>query len=205
MVKFVRSVMWQPVDQPGLELCELVELPNGCLRGTVLTSFDGLHAQVTYGIVCDSGSSQYSREGPWATQNVSIELTINGEKREMHLLRMNGHWEIQYPSLHRSVRKQIREDLANCIDVDLGVTPATNTLPIRRLNLSIGESREVTAAWVRFPSLDVQPLVQTYTRLSEFEYRYESPNFVTRVLVDDLGLVVEYERGWTRVSSSSKS
>jgi uncharacterized protein len=205
MVKFVRSVMWKPVDQPGLEICELVELPNWCLRGTVLTSFDGLNAQVTYGVVCDSGSSQYSREGPWATQTASIKLAVNGEERELYLHRLHTHWEIHDPKLHRSVRKQIREDLADCIDVDLGVTPATNTLPIRRLNLSIGESKEVTAAWVRFPSLDVQPLVQTYTRLREFEYRYQSPNFETRVLVDDLGLVVEYEQGWTRVSSSNKS
>ena len=33
------------------------------------------------------------------------------------------------------------------------VTPATNTLPIRRLNLQIGGSKSVIAAWVKFPDL----------------------------------------------------
>jgi hypothetical protein len=31
-----------------------------------------------------------------------------------------------------------------CIDIDLKYSPSTNLLPIRRLNLAIGESAEVT-------------------------------------------------------------
>jgi uncharacterized protein len=184
---FIRSVMWKPVDAPGLEVLELYERAEKNrwrLEGNVLMPFDGTPAQVIYIISCDEA---------WQTRDVWI--TIHRHPGTHLSLRRKKRW---------FVNNQVRADLKDCVDVDLGITPATNTLPIRRLNLEIGESREVTAAWVRFPSLDVQPLVQTYMRLSEFEYRYESPNFETRMLVDDLGLVIEYEQGWTRVSSSSK-
>jgi hypothetical protein len=89
-------------------------------------------------------------------------------------------------------------------DVDLGITPATNTLPIRRLDPAIGESVAVTAAWVRFPELTVESLPQTYTRLAERRYRYESAGgaFVAAIEVDDLGLVIAYEGGWRRVAAS---
>ena len=181
------SVMWQPFNEPGLELCHLSQPYRWHIEGTVLTGFEGVPARVIYGVTCST---------LWHTEDVWIRLEMNAEEREMHLSRRRTHW---------NVNRERREDLAGFMDIDLGVTPATNTLPIRRLNLSIGESRKVTAAWVRFPSLTVEPLVQTYTRLGEFEYRYASPNFETRVLVDDLGLVVEYEKGWRRVASSGKA
>ncbi len=93
-----------------------------------------------------------------------------------------------------------RDDLAGCIDVDLGITPSTNTLPIRRLNLQVGESADVTAAWVRFPELTVEPLAQRYTRLDERRYRYESTTgFSAELEVDELGLVVRYGDIWERV------
>src|SRR5690348_10184074 len=63
-------------------------------------------------------------------------------------------------------------DLRDCRDVDLAVTPATNTLPIRRLNLEVGSSESVIAAWVKFPELTIQPLSQRYTRLAKNAYRY---------------------------------
>jgi hypothetical protein len=95
-------------------------------------------------------------------------------------------------------------DLKGCIDVDFSLTPSTNTLPIRRLHLAVGESRELTAAWVRFPELTVEPLAQRYTRLAERRYRYESivSGFTAELEVDDLGLVVTYEGIWQRVAES---
>ena len=51
--------------------------------------------------------------------------------------------------------------------MDLSATPSTNTLPIRRLALDVGASREVRAAWIRFPSCEIAPLPQRYTRLAD--------------------------------------
>ena len=81
--------------------------------------------------------------------------------------------------------------------MDLGIGASTNTLPIRRLDLEVGEAAEIVAAWVRFPELSLEPLPQRYTRLAEDRFRYESldSGFTAEILVDDLGLVVHYT-GW---------
>ena len=62
--------------------------------------------------------------------------------------------------------------------MDLGCSPSTNTLPIRRLGLAVGTSKTIQAAWITFPELRVQKAAQTYTRLDEVTYRYASGTFV---------------------------
>ncbi len=44
----------------------------------------------------------------------------------------------------------VQPALQGCTDIDMGFSPSTNLLPIRRLNLVIGASAPDRAAWVRF-------------------------------------------------------
>ena len=101
----------------------------------------------------------------------------------------------------RSLGREL-PDLHSCEDVDLALTPATNTLPIRRLDVRVGGTASVVAAWVKFPDLTVQPLSQRYTRLAMTTYRYESnTGFSAEIAVDDLGLVTAYPGGWERITA----
>jgi len=87
-----------------------------------------------------------------------------------------------------------------CVDIDLGFSPSTNLLPIRRLSIPVGEEADVRAAWLPFPSLSFQLLPQTYRRERERTYRYESAGgrFVRTIEVDDVGLVTDYPGIWIR-------
>jgi uncharacterized protein len=78
--------------------------------------------------------------------------------------------------------------------VDIAISPLSNTLPIRRLELAVGESAEITTAYVAVPDLTVVTDPQRYTRLADHEYRYESrdSNFKRVITVDEHGLVVTY-------------
>jgi hypothetical protein len=82
--------------------------------------------------------------------------------------------------------------------VDLGFTPSTNTLPIRRLTLAVGASAPVRAAWLRFPELTLESLEQVYLRTAERTYRYESAGgqFVAVLEVGAAGLVSRYGDYW---------
>lgn len=83
------------------------------------------------------------------------------------------------------------------VDVDLGFTPSTNTLPIRRLSLAVGEEATVSAAWLRYPELKLERLDQTYRRTGEHTWRYTSATgFTGELEVDAYGLVKTYEGGW---------
>ncbi len=83
--------------------------------------------------------------------------------------------------------------LGDCHDIDLGWTPATNTIPIRRLELEVGETASINAAWIRFPELDVVGNEQHYTRLANDRWRYRSGNSDFELATDPAsGLVLAY-------------
>ena len=88
------------------------------------------------------------------------------------------------------------------LDIDLEFSPATNTLPINRLNLNVGESMEVDSLWVRQEKLKLERLRQRYCRLDLTHYKYEvlSYDFKSIIEVDELGLVVNYGDLWHRIS-----
>jgi uncharacterized protein len=85
-----------------------------------------------------------------------------------------------------------------CIDIDLGFSPSTNLLPIRRLALAIGEEAAVTAAWLPSPSLVFERLPQVYRREGDGTYRYASSGgaFVRRLEVNSAGFVTSYPGLW---------
>jgi catechol 2,3-dioxygenase-like lactoylglutathione lyase family enzyme len=183
--QLVRSVTWQRLDRPGLEYGELRSVRRGWeLAGAVVLPDGGVPAHVRYAVVCDA---------QWATREARVTLLRDGAVRELTLrVDSKGQWWRGDSAI---------PDVRGCVDVDLGFTPATNTLPIRRLALRVGEAREVTAAWVRFPDLEVLPLPQRYERLTETRYRYESRGgeFRAELETDELGLVAAYPPGWRRV------
>jgi hypothetical protein len=81
------------------------------------------------------------------------------------------------------------------LDVDLGFTPLTNTLPIRRLGLldaPVGASRAVVVAWVLVPSLAVVESSQTYQNLGDHQVRFVSGSFSADLDVDEQGYVRHY-------------
>jgi len=88
--------------------------------------------------------------------------------------------------------------VAGCIDLDLNFSPSTNLVPIRRLNLAIGQEARVHAAWLRFPGFVLEPLEQLYRRVGATTYRYESGGgrFVTELQVDAAGFVTHYPGFW---------
>lgn len=125
-------------------------------------------------------------DGAWATRETSVRAGPSAIEVRADGL---GGW---------SVDGAERADLQGCTDVDLEFTPATNTLPIRRLALEVGQSADIDAAWVRLPSLSVERSTQRYERLSERRYRYSSGPFAVELDVDEHGLVLDYPPFWVR-------
>jgi hypothetical protein len=94
------------------------------------------------------------------------------------------------------------EALAGCIDVDVSVTPFTNTIPIRRLALREGSARDIRVVYVEVPSLERRAVEQRYTCLQQSRrYRYEGypEGFSAELTVDQDGLVTDYPGLFERV------
>jgi hypothetical protein len=108
---------------------------------------------------------------------------------------------VESGALWRSSGQEVPE-VRGFLDVDLALTPATNTLSIRRLDLGIGQSESVGAAWIKFPELEMQLLSQRHTRTAKNIYQYESDTgFSAEITVDDLGLVIAYPGGWDGIGA----
>jgi hypothetical protein len=89
--------------------------------------------------------------------------------------------------------------LKGCLDVDLGFTPATNLLQLRRIGLKIGEKAEVPVAWWDLDSRELSLVQQSYERRAEQAYWYESPRFGYAAMLEvaPSGFVLEYPGLWT--------
>ena len=190
----VRTVTWLSSDWNGQETCTLSQLTDGWqLAGRATGDADGQPVRVDYAITTDQD---------WQTRRVSVSMSTENPHRQQHcvLERDNqGHW-----TAHGEDCPPL-DAIQGLHDIDIQITPASNTLPINRLNMAMGEGSEVTAAWVRIPEFVVEPLRQRYTRVTSRTYAYESNDgeFTATLEVDDLGLVTTYDPGWTRIDTNA--
>jgi hypothetical protein len=183
----IAAVMWRNDHDRSTEVCRLVESSDGfAFEGTVLIPVYEHPETVDYRVDVDP---------EWITRRVRLVQRSSGATRELSLERdWDGRWT-------RDGQHQPRLD--GCVDVDLRLTAATNTLPIRRLAPAVGEAVDVQAAWVGFPGLELKVSRQTYERLSETRYRFRSSDFVADLEVEDAGMVLQYGEGFWRVVAHS--
>ncbi|RNL85850.1 putative glycolipid-binding domain-containing protein [Halostreptopolyspora alba] len=132
----------------------------------------------------------------WVCSEARVEVMTGFGARELGMTGRGGHW---------SVDGHPEPSLDGCLDVDVAATPLTHTLPIRRLGLTPGESRDITVARIDVPSLRVWRVVQRYTRLDTSagrdRYEYRDPHHGSfELTVDRDGVVLDYEGLARRVS-----
>lgn len=168
-----------------MEHCRFEEGDAGTLiAGTVVQSANGDAWLIEYQVQCDEH---------WRTRGVTVRARAGIAERRLRIVADDRRrW---------SLDGQLRPDLQGCVDIDLGFSPSTNTLPIRRLRLDVGRSATIDAAWLAFPGLRLQRVPQRYTRVSEHKYYYENlpSGFAAGIDVDERGVVVAYPPGWERV------
>lgn len=175
------SIVWRRTDKSGHEFANLAERDEGAkLSGVAVLSERGAPCRVRYEIDLDA---------QWRTVSCLLTGQIGNRTVEVSIKRDGDSWSVNGVEVPAIV---------GCEDIDLGFSPATNLLPIRRLALKVGQSAAVRAAWVHFPELTVQLLEQKYSRLADDRYRYESAggSFRRELKVDEKGFVLEYPDLW---------
>jgi uncharacterized protein len=182
------TVIWRGVlDDASFEQCRFSRSRDAIhLSGTILAGHENRPLKVSYQILCDLA---------WRTREVAIQQDEGFERSDLKLSVAAESWsEAERGSL---------SEITDCIDVDIELTPATNALPINRLNLAIGDSGEIQAAWIRLPSLTIVRAHQRYERLSEKVYRYTgiASGFQAEIEVDQFGLPIRYGNIWERIAA----
>jgi hypothetical protein len=156
------------------------------MEGTVALSRAGTPATIHYTL---------NVAPAWELIDATIHCTSADEDVTITIAAEKGEWWIDG-------RQQA--DLAGCTDLDLGWTPATNTLPIRRTQLAEGEEATIDAVWVTFPELSVVRAKQTYVRQSASVWRYSSGDFAAELHMGPFDIVADYGPGiWATQASAN--
>lgn len=177
-------IRWRRVDISGSEEAGIARTSNGWrLQGRVEVEESGVLAQLAYVIECERNWHTRSALVTGSVAGVPIVLQLHSDGA--------GRWTLNGVPIH---------GVDGTLDIDLGFSPATNLLPIRRLDLDVGECAKFDAAWVRFPELCVEKLGQAYRSEAARVYRYDAlvdgTPFRARLDTDEFGRVVHYEGLW---------
>jgi hypothetical protein len=135
----------------------------------------------------------------WVTRELAVRVDGHGWSRELRLERNPaGRWSA--PGLEGS------------LDCDLGLCPATNTMPIRRHGLHRAQPPgqvdvELVMAWVSVPDLTVSASRQRYRSGGPGSgrnalVRFDSEGFTATIEVDPDGFVVDYPAIGRRLAPS---
>lgn len=173
----MHHTLWHCSLLASCEDASLIETRDGYrLHGLVVLPRGDEPCHIEYDVRCDQG---------WVPKSCGVRVILPMRVLTIELRSdVVGCWELNGAA---------QPHLQDCVDIDLGWTPATNTIPIRRLNPAAGDTASVTAAWIRFPELDVVANHQHYTRLASDRWRYRSNQYDFELVTDpSSGLVLEY-------------
>jgi len=176
------TILWRTLSTPGHETAKIYgdEGDAWTIDGVSVFLHEGEPVRLDYLIECDAN---------WKTSYVTVNGWVGDEVVDVEIEVTGGLWIMNGEKV---------AGVERCTDIDLNFSPVTNTIPIRRLDLKTGESKTVRAAWLRFPSFQLEVLEQTYTRVDEVTVKYEAASgFTASLTVNEDGMVTHYPDGWT--------
>jgi uncharacterized protein len=154
----VETMLWRRLDGPGHDSCRLERLVEGWrLSGAAVFRHAAGPALLRYDVRTDAG---------WRTRAGRVDGWIGNQPVRILVRRLASGWKVAGAGTGAG---------GACVDLDLGFTPATNLLQLRRIALAVGESADVPVAWLDVPSGGLEVLEQRYERRTETAYQYEAP------------------------------
>jgi uncharacterized protein len=196
----VRFLVWSGVEEWLTETAE-VELGD-----------DGLRAiGFQLGAEPDPFRVDYRLEAPdrYVTKELELTATAQGWRRHL-LLRHDGSggWNAEVEDegdVPGGPWDGSLPDLSEARDIDIGNSPLTNTMPIRRHGFQRGGSGDFVMAFITMPTLRVEASPQRYEHVRSSEtgsvvrYLSRDGDFTAELELDEDGLVEFYPRLARRV------
>lgn len=192
--------MWSALEWSGIEHTVIHETGEGVsVDGVIVARLDDMPSRISYRLSLDAGYRVKRVE----LRHFSLDLDVADPTHRLTLeADGEGHWS--------GPDDRPWADFEGCIDVDISVTPYTNTLPIRRLGLEPGESQQIDVLWIRVPGMEIRRERQEYSCLEwgenggRFRYRSLGTGYENEILVDHNGVVIDYPDLFERIWPGSR-
>ena len=181
----VPTILWRRLDRPGHDACRLMDDgDHRMLTGTAVWQDGRTPAVIAYEISINSAdwSTRSARLRGWAGgRDISLSIQHDGA----------GNWRMNGEPVPEVTGQR---------DIDLGFTPASNLMPLRRLMAARSDHASMAAAWLDPADWALKLLPQDYRRDGDGGWRYASPthDFEARLSVDADGFVTDYPGLWVK-------
>jgi uncharacterized protein len=172
------NILWAGREYYSLENCLINTTASGnVIQSTIIGRYENKLYKVDY---------QIKTNQQWETLFAELKSQHSNERKHIILdSDGKGNWYLN---------GKAAAQFNGCIDVDIPLTPFTNTLPIKRLNWVSGEAQQIAVVYLDLLENQIRVVKQKYAQISPTTFHYENvPNdFEATITVDDNGFVVDY-------------
>ncbi|QEC42020.1 putative glycolipid-binding domain-containing protein [Pseudobacter ginsenosidimutans] len=178
-----KTVVWKGCYSNTTEYMELVRGESIIVRGHITGEEEGKPYYASYILHLNL---------QWEVQSVSVMMKSDESVELFFEKKPDGWFDKDGKAL---------VTLKDCTDIDISLTPFTNTLPVRRLEMPRGATREITVLYFKLPEGEFYPMQQSYTNIDDRFYKYENIDggYAAVLELDKDGIVVYYPGRWQRV------
>ncbi|GAB3642578.1 putative glycolipid-binding domain-containing protein [Spirosoma arcticum] len=176
----VITAFWRRLDVPGHDAASVSQTARGYeLFGQSVFLDSRGPAALRYVLAL---------EPDWSTIEGHITGFIGERPVDAHIVRSPEGWTLNGTNY----------GMAGVVDLDLGFTPATNILQLKRTSLAVNEAAHFDVVWLEAGDEKLQRLPQEYRRISEFEYDYNSPtvDYHATIVLTPSGFAAVYPGLW---------
>lgn len=176
------NILWSGIEYYSLENC-IVDSVNGI---TVNSTIVGLYKEQIYRVEYLLKLNQ-----SWETSYCYLEAQFNNDVKKFAFEKTHHKWSLNGAYL---------ATFDGCTDVDISLTPFTNSLPINRLHLNVGQEETIDVIHIDILEDNIKHVQQKYRRLSHDVWKYQNipTDFEAEIKVDDDGFVIDYPQLFTR-------
>ncbi len=203
------AVAWEKADPAGAEFAEIQIDPKRLRATGVAIGSDPEPYRLSY---------ELQTRDDYITDRAVIETRGAGWTRHLKIQRSPaGVWSASSQStgtLEMPGPGGNPAELGEALDLDLGLSPVFNTMPVLRHDLhNGGNAEDFLMIWISVPDLSIHASPQRYTfleqrsseqRLVRFQAVGEGEDFVADVQFDSDGLVVDYPGIASQISTVSR-
>lgn len=180
-----KDIIWKGIFYNSLENCIVSFTVEGLRAKSVIVGYtDESSFLIEY---------EVKTNHLFETQCATINYRYKSTQRIIRLTRHNSNEWI--------INGELDESLRGSKDIDISLTPFSNTLPVKRLSFDKIAEYKIKVIYIDIFGDKVRPVYQKYIKLSSNLYRFENvpKDFEAEIEFDELGLVTYYPQLFDRI------
>ena len=180
-----KNILWKGKAYHSLENCVVITTKDGTEVSSVII---GLYNNIIYKVEYFIKTNKN-----WETVLFKVKTNLNG---------ITQFFSSKITDSDEALEEGNLAPFRTWKDIDISLTPFTNTLAINRLHLQQNEKRNIDVLYIDILNQQTLLATQSYTKLSKFEYKYEDAlyDFEAIITVDEHGLVINYPELFERTA-----